>query len=276
MSSSASASARSADGVSASRRPVQVNLGRFAQCAAVMATVVRAQYLFRANKRSYEMLQRAKRNKQKRMTELDMARKLQAKVAAAPKTGDSKFSADELAERANKLAAEQEAARAARAVLSTRRENSALSAVHADLAAAHEKKRAAALEAQRAKSHAEMLAKISKLGDAPSEASEARRAAADIVRQRVQDPLHSALSKDIKARGQEHALRAEAVQTIRQRQNSALIGALNAEIARPENAQRLRSVLDQAQIAQDQALQEKLKNPRRATARPQDFAALKV
>jgi len=268
-----SAPSRASDGVSASRRPVRLDLLGFAQSVSVMSTIIRAQYLFRANQRSYQMLQRAKRNKMKRNTELDMQKRLQAKLAGAVKTANSKFSAEELVDRAARLAAEQEAARAARAVVSHRRENSALSAVHADLAAQHERKRAEALRAQQEKSHAEMLAKIKQHAVAPSEAVEARRAAAEVVRAKVQDPLQVALAKDIKSKGGEVSLRSEARQVLSRRRGSVLIGALNAEIERPElGVARLKAVKDQAQLEQDQQLQEKLKNKRR-TAKPQDFPA---
>jgi hypothetical protein len=146
--------------------------------------------------------------------------------------------------------------------------------VHADLAAQHERKRAEALRAQREKSHAEMLAKIKQHAVAPpSEAMEARRAAAEVVRAKVQDPLQVALAKDIKSKGGEVSLRSEVRQVLSRRRGSVLIGALNAEIERPElGVARLKAVKDQAQLEQDQQLQEKLKNKRR-TAKPQDFPA---
>jgi hypothetical protein len=261
----------SAAAAASSSRPVHVDIHQFAKSVSLMSAIIRAQYLFRANRRSYEMLQRAKRNKMKRQTERDMQAKLNAKFGAqaAITTADRKFNPNELVDRAAKLAADQEAARAARAVLSERRENPALSAVHADLAAQHEQKLAKARAAQLAKCQEAMMQKINGAHGAPSQEALARREAAEIVRQRVNDPAQSQLSKEVKAKGSEVALRSEARVVVRQRRSSVLIGALNSEIVKPHS---LKSVIDEAKDKQEQAMADKLagKSGRRATFKPQD------
>jgi hypothetical protein len=204
---------------------------------------------------------------------MDMQRKLQAKFGAQASnvTPTGKFDSTELAARASALQSEREAAREALKVVNARRDNAALSAVHADLSAVHEARQAKARVEQLRQCQADVVAKIAAASGAPSQDALARREVNDVLKQRAADPVQSMLAKELRARSDAAAaaplqsLRSESREVVRQRRDDALIASLNKEI-KSADKDKLRSVVANAKDEQDQDMQAKLRAKRRATA----------
>lgn len=242
---------------------------RFIGNLSVLSTVIRAQYLFRRHRETYRLRILAKRNRQKRATERDWQEKLRARMAAGDieKTPDGKFLTTELEARARKLEEEREGRRAAQAIIDQRAANPVIANVHADLNAVFEAKRATAKAEQLAKCHAEFLSKLS--SRSATQSAKDKEEAAAAIQARAANPLNAALSKEVKVAGEAASLRAETRDVIRRRGSSVLVANLNDSIKRPDNLQRLKSIVATQQSDADEEMARKLKRgSRRATYKP--------